>query len=100
MNRTLCCKLTIATLAWLSSISSSACDIPGLQKNVDWLKERNQDSVNQMRRGCNNEFASPEQNLTNIIEGYKFGQRHNPSAQKSIDGCSLPQIIDNVCRRL
>jgi hypothetical protein len=87
----------ILSLFFISN-SALACNAGSLQININWLRGNNAGSYSGIVSGCRALEGSMESGtaLTNIVNAYKGGQSHNPSAQADIDGCTAVQLA-NIC---
>ena len=92
-------KLTLfaSTICMLICLSEAAfsCDVSALRANVEWLRTNNAGAFSAIRTQCNR-LGDADQ-LQALIDAYKDGQRHNPSAQAAIDGCTVAQIGTGAC---
>jgi hypothetical protein len=75
-----------------------ACDTSAVRINIDWLKTNNPGAAAKIANGCHTLNATVESGtgFQMIVDGYKDGQSHNPSAAAAIDGCTASQMLD-IC---
>jgi hypothetical protein len=88
---------TLAAAALLSAtcLPALSCDVGALRTNVEWLRTNNPGAFSAIRNACGR--VSDNASLNALISAYKDGQRHNPSAQAAIDGCTVQQIGNGAC---
>jgi hypothetical protein len=93
--------LVVAILGTALSFANvaSACDVAASRSNRDWLKTNNTDASAAITSACN-EIGNPGALLRGdqvLIAAYKDGESHNPSAQATVDGCTLDQLTSALC---
>jgi len=79
----------------VNSSVAFACDPNAVRINIDWLRTNNSGAYSDISRGCGMLKGSVESGtaLQPIVDGYKRGQAHNPTAAAAIDGCTAVQIL-------
>ena len=75
--------------------AASACDTTAVKINIEWLSHNNSGAYSRIAGGCQALKGTVDSGvgLQNIVDGYKGGQSHDPSAAAAIDGCTAIQLL-------
>jgi hypothetical protein len=76
-----------------------ACDPGAARINRDWLKTNNASASSAISTACSqlNGHEDSGALLEALADAFNDGQKHNPSAQQTIDGCGGVTLVNALC---